>query len=203
MNRPSTHWTKQTLIQLTEQNIGWAKTIKQTLLTLDLPTDLSVIQNKGPIEWKNLVKAKIEIKNKKRLTDDCYKIVDGQKTKKTKTKHIIEQLENEQYIRMPSPELQSLTKQETKTILISRFRMLECGANFKGSISTVCQTCKKHDDETHRLNHCKRYRDTNCYDNTIKPNFDDIYSSDVGILKKIVVDIERTWNTRNAHGSMY
>ena len=203
LNRPDTHWTKKTFHHLFEQNIGWGKTIKQTLQSLGLPTDLSEIQNKRPNEWKNQVNTKIEIKNKTRLIDDCHKMVDGQKTQKTKTRHIIGQLTNEQYTRMPSPELQSLSKQETKTILISRFRMLECGVNFKGSNTTVCQTCKKTDDETHRLNHCTRFRAINCYDDDVKPNFNDIYSSDVDVLKKIVTTIEKIWNTRNAHGSMY
>ena len=129
-------------------------------------------------------------------------MVDGKRTKKTKTKHIVEQLTNDEYVRTPSPELQSLTKQETKTLLISRFRMLECGVNFKGSKNIICQTCKITDDEVHRLNHCKQFRATNYYDNPVKPNFDDVYSSDINVLKNIVAIIEKTWNTRNAHGSM-
>ena len=203
LNRPDSHWTKQALHILIEQNIGWGKSIKQTLLSLDLPTDISIIQNKRPNEWKNLVKARIEIKNKSRLIDDCHKMVEGERVKKTKTKHIVEQIDNDLYTRMPAPELQTLTKQETKTILISRFRMLECGVNFKGSMNVVCSTCRKKDDEAHRLNHCKRFRTTNCYDNAIKPNFDDIYSTDINVLKNIASTIEKTWNTRNAHGSMF
>ena len=202
LNRPDSHWTKKTFFIIFEQNLGWAKTIKQVLQELDLPTDLSVIQNKRPNEWKNLVNTKIEIKNKNQLIEDCHKTVDGQRTKKTKTSHIVEQLLNDEYTRTPSPELQTLTKQETKTILISRFRMLECGVNFKGSRNEVCQTCKKRDDEAHRLNHCKRLRTTNFYDEAIKPNFDDVFSTDINVLKNIVAFIEKVWNTRNAHGSV-
>ena len=103
---------------------------------------------------------------------------------------------------MPCPELRTLTKQETKTILISRFRMLECGVNFKGSKNVVCQTCKKTDDENHRLNHCIRFKTTNCFDDAIKPKFEDVYSSDINVLRRIATIIEKIWNTRNAHGSM-
>ena len=202
LNRPDTHWTKQALQRLMEQNLGWAKTMNETLRSLDLPTNLSVIQNKRPNEWKQLVNLKVEIKHKSRLIDDCYKIVEGQKVRKTKTEHIVNQLESQQYTRTPSPELQNLTKQETKTIMISRFRMLECGINFKNSFSTTCSTCKKRDDEVHRMNHCKRFRETNYYDDAIKPNFDDVYSSDVTVLRHIIAAIERVWNTRNAHGTM-
>ena len=202
LNRPDSHWTKQTLQILIEENIGWAKTVKQTLQNLDLPTDLSVIKNKRPNEWKNLVDAKIEAKNKKKLLEECHKVVEGKRIEKTKTKHIIEKITNEQYTRTPSPELLSLNKQETKTIMISRFRMLECGTNYKGSMNSICQTCRKKDDEDHRLNHCKRFRATNCYDNLTKPNFNDVYSSDTNTLKAIATIIEKTWNTRNAYGSM-
>ena len=202
LNRPSSHWTTQAFYILYEENLGWAKTIKQTLLNLDLPTELSEIKNKRPTEWKNIVNAKIEVKNKARLIDDCYKMTDGQRVKKTKTMHIVEQLTDIHYTRTPSPELQALTKQETKTILISRFRMLECGVNYKGSMNVVCVTCRKRDDEDHRMNHCKRFRSTNCFDDIIKPNFDDVYSSNIDVLKNIATYIEKIWNTRNAHGSM-
>ena len=202
LNRENSHWTKQALDILIEENIGWAKTMKQTLLSLDLPTELTIIQNKRPNEWKKLVNEKIEIKNKMRLIDDCHKMVEGQKVKKTKTAHIVEQLNSDQYTRMLSPDLQNLSKQETKTIIIARFRMLECGVNFKGTMNIVCQTCKKNDDENHRLNHCKRFMTTNHYNDTTKPNFNDVYSSNTDVLKSIASNIEKTWNTRNAHGSM-
>ena len=202
LNRQDSHWTKQALQRLVEQNIGWAKTIKQTLLSLDLPTDLTTIRDKRPNEWKKLVNLKIEIKNRSRLTEDCHKMVEGVKVRKTKTAHIVDQLENEGYTRTPSPELQHLTKQETKTVMISRFRMLECGINYKNSKPTICTTCNKCDDEVHRLNHCKRFRSMNYYDETVKPNFRDIYSSDIGVLRNIIPVIEKVWNTRNAHGTM-
>ena len=202
LNRQDSHWTKQALQRLAEQNIGWAKTIKQTLVSLDLPTDLTVIRNKRPNEWKRLVNFKIEIKNKSRLMEDCHKMVEGRKVRKTKTAHIVDQLESECYTRTPSPELQKLTKQETKTLMISRFGMLECGINFKGSKPTICSICNKSDDETHRLNHCKRFRSMNYYDETVKPNFNDIFSSDIGVLRNIIPVIEKIWNTRNAHGTM-
>ena len=104
-------------------------------------------------------------------------MVEGRKVRKTKTAHLVDQLENESYTRTPSPELQNLTKQETKTLMISRFGMLECGVNFKGSKPTMCSICNKSDDEVHRLNHCKRFRSMNYYDETVKPNFNDIFSS--------------------------
>ena len=80
--------------------------------------------------------------------------------------------------------------------------MLECGANFKNSRSITCLTCKKTDDEDHRLNHCVRYRAINYHDQVEKVNFADVYSADINVLKKMIEKIETVWNTRNAHGTM-
>ena len=202
LNRADTNWTKQTFHILEEQNIGWAKTIKQTLSSLDLPTELSTIRTKRPNEWKALVDEKIEVKNRTRLVDDCHTTIDGQKVRKSKTSHIVDLISAETYIRKPSPEIHNLTKQETKTLIISRYRMLECGANFKNSRSVTCSTCNATDNEDHRLNHCIRFRATNNYDKSEKCNFDDVHSNDTDTLKKIIVSISKVWNTRNAHGSM-
>ena len=80
--------------------------------------------------------------------------------------------------------------------------MLECGTNFKSSRSTLCSTCKKTDDENHRLNHCVMYKNTNCYSRDEKVTFDDVYSTNTDVLKRVIKEIEKVWNTRNAHGTM-
>ena len=202
LNRPDTDWTKQAFNILEEQNLGWVKTLKQTLRSLDLPTDLSVIKNKRPNEWKKLVEEKIEAKNRTRLIDDCHKMVDSQKVRKTKTSHIVDVILADTYKREPLPELQQLTKRETKTIIISRYGMLECGTNFKNTRSAICTICKTSDNEDHRLNHCIRYRTTNNHDHCEKVNFNDVLSTDSSVLKNVISSIEKVWNTRNAHGSM-
>ena len=80
--------------------------------------------------------------------------------------------------------------------------MLECGANFKGSLRYKCSVCNVVDDENHRLNTCKKYRNLNIYDHATKVNFVDVYSSNLTVVKQIIVFIERIWNTRSAHGTM-
>ena len=119
----------------------------------------------------------IETKNRARLIEDCHKMENGQKVRKSKTAYLVDLISEENYTRKLSPELHSLTKQETKTTIISRFRMLECGINFRNSNSTLCSMCKSRDDEDHRLNHCIRFRATNLYDHVEKVNFNDIYST--------------------------
>ena len=136
---------------------------------------MSTIRNIRPKEWKKLVDEKIEIKNRARLTDDCHKTVDGKNVRKSKTAFIVDLITADSYSRKPSPEILHLTKQDAKTIIISRFRMLECGANFKNSNDTLCPVCKTIDNEDHRLNFCIRFRATNYYDHAEKVNFNDIY----------------------------
>ena len=80
--------------------------------------------------------------------------------------------------------------------------MLECGTNFKNTRSANCTMCKIRDNEDHRLNNCIRYRTVNNYDHCEKSNFNDVYSTDLNVLKNVIANIEKVWNTRNAHGSM-
>ena len=140
--------------------------------------------------------------NKKRLLDDCYRTEGGKQIEKTKTKHIIEIIQNDTYERTPQHEILQCTKQETKTLIIARFGMLECGANFKGTLREFCDTCKQTDDESHRLNYCPKFKELNRYDSTDKVDFANIFSNDINTLKQIIYEIERVWNVKTAHGTM-
>ena len=111
-------------------------------------------------------------------------------------------IDNTDYTRGTRPELTYLNKHETKTILLARFRMLECGANYKGSLNEICSTCNIKDDENHRLNECKKYRSTNFLDNENKVPFETIFSDEKSTLKKVVSLLDKVWNTRNANGTM-
>ena len=202
LKRIDSHWTNKVLMTLEEKNLGWSKSIKETLKDLNLPTDYSQIKTITARHWERLVKEKIEKQNTQRLINECYKNVGGIKTKKTKTASILDLISNDQYTRQPSHELLSCTKQETKTIMISRYRMLECGVNFKGTLREKCNTCNTLDDENHRLNECKKYREINFHDSNDKVPFETIYSRNIGDLKKITKRIECVWNTKTAHGTM-
>ena len=80
--------------------------------------------------------------------------------------------------------------------------MLECGKNFKGSLREVCQVCNVLDNENHRLNYCSKFRHINRCDSDEKIPFESIYSTDVATVKQTIEVIEKTWNTKNAHGTM-
>ena len=202
LNRPSNHWTRKVLECLEVNNIGWYKTVKKTLQDLDLPNDFTEISSKTTRDWERLVKQKIEIKNRQRLIDDCYKKVNGVKTIKSKTAHILQHLSDDNYSRQPCQTITNSTKQHAKTIMIARFRMLECGVNFKGTLSEICRTCKTKDDENHRMNHCVKYRAINLYDSDEKTPFELIYSRDETELSIVVKIIEKVWNTKSAHGNI-
>ena len=167
-------------------NIGWGKSIKEALTEYDLPTDHNTIKNITRRQWTKIVKEKIEIKNLKKLLDDCHKTMDGNQVPKRKTAHIIEHLIHKDYQRKPLDEIMVSTKQETKTLIIARFRMLECGRNLKGSLNETCTQCNVLDDENHRMNYCIKFRDVNFYDSDEKMDFKNVYSKDKDILQSII-----------------
>ena len=86
--------------------------------------------------------------------------------------------------------------------MIARYGMLECGKNFKGTMSEMCSKCNCLDDEEHRLNVCQEYSRMNHRDNPIVINFDAIFSDKIDTIKLINARIETVWNVKRCHGSM-
>ena len=85
---------------------------------------------------------------------------------------------------------------------MSRYGMLECGCNFKGTLKENCDLCDCIDNENHRLNYCPKWKERNLYSNHTKLDFNDIYSNDANVLRDIITVIRKVWNTSNAHGTM-
>ena len=81
--------------------------------------------------------------------------------------------------------------------------MLECGKNYKGTLSETCSLCICLDDENHRLNVCPRWEKTNFYNDQDKVDFEKIYSNDMSDVRRVIIAIRKVWNTENAHGTMY
>ena len=202
LKRHDNHWTKKAFLELDKLAIGWSKAIKETLKIYDLPDDLTTIKAMTRKQWTKTVKEKVEVKNTQRLLNECFKSVDGNKVPKTKTKHIVESLKKDTYVRKPQDDIIGGTKHVAKTLMIARFGMLECGQNFKGSASKICRSCNAVDDEEHRMNHCVKLENLNFVNYPQKTNFTDIYSNNPVIIKNVINCIEQVWNTRTAHGSM-
>ena len=193
---------KKTLTILDSMKIGLSKSIRTLLEDYELPTEFTIIKNLPYSEWKNKVKSAIEKKNTARLNEECYKQVNGVRTRKTKTATIADKIADRNYKHKPQKELIYATKQETKTMIIARYGMLECGKNFKGSFKQMCEPCNEIDDENHRINHCIKLKGTNLYDSSVKVNFDLIHCDDIDVLRGIMPLIETIWNTKTAHGTI-
>ena len=210
LKRYDQHWTKLTLNHLNLLNIGWAKNINECLKLYDLPEDYNIIKTMTIRAWTKLVTEKVEIRNKQRLLNDCFKTCNGTQTPKTKTIHIVDKIKSPTYQHKTQDEFLECTRQETKSILIARFGMLECGQNYKGSLDTLCRLCKTIDNESHRLNECLKYKTnkqpptshTNSSPLTPYVNFDDIHSCDKNAISPLLTKIEALWNTMTAHGTM-
>ena len=144
----------------------------------------------------------IEDENRERVRKECHKSKDGTIMPKKKTSSIADRVAEPHYLRKPEEEILHMTKHETKTTIIARYGMLECGENYKGSLKQQCTECNCADDENHRLNHCIKWREKNLYDKEEKMDFKWIYSKDIDKLRSIISSINTVWNTQNAHGTM-
>ena len=144
----------------------------------------------------------IEKRNKSRLLEECHSNSNGATTEKTKTAHIIENIRNQNYRREPLKILLHLTKHESKTLLIARFGMLQCGLNYKGTMNPICASCNSTDDEEHRLNVCPIYSHLNFCNDDDKIPFSNIFSENVDTVKLIIGRIRIVWNVRTGHGTI-
>ena len=202
-HRDPDHWTFIALSQLMSKEVGWGKACKEILHKYNLPTNLRIIKNTNKNEWTNKVNEAIEKSNKKRLLEDLHTMKEGNiSARKTKTAFIVDSIEKTDYNRKPLSEIMHFSKRETKTIIIARYGMLECGRNYKGTQSEICNECNIIDDENHRLNHCTKYRNINLSDCVTKADFRGVFSNDRSVLSEIIGKISKVWNLGNANGTM-
>ena len=185
---------------LKELNIGWAAEINKKLKAYQLETAWSKIAEKTAGEWKELVTSATEEGNKKQLLNMCYKDRGGEKTK---TKYVIAKLEDQQYKRTePSPAM-TMTRLETKAIIMARSGMLECANNYKGKyINSTCKKCQVKDDEIHRINDCIIYRSINNHDKHERFDYNLVYSDNAEDMKKVAKEILSIWNLSNGKNTM-
>ena len=146
---------EKTLESLKAKNIGWYKNIISILNSYSLTSDFHTIKTKPFNDWKDQLKKATEKQHLEQLKPDCTKTIDNITTTKTKTRTIYENI-TQNYERRPRPELLKATKSKTKTIILARYGMLECGQNFSGTQNKQCDNCKCIDDESHRLNYCTK-----------------------------------------------
>ena len=80
--------------------------------------------------------------------------------------------------------------------------MLECGANFKGTMIDICQECNTYDDENHRFKTCLKWNDQNSLNRQASIDFNDIFSCDSIVLNNVIDGIENVWELKYANGRM-
>ena len=103
------------------------------------------------------VKEAVDKQNKKILVEKCTTVTKEGSKIHSKSKTVHAKLISSDYKRQPLKELIQGTRQRTKTLILARHGMLECGTNRKGTIPEKCRNCDVVDDESHRLNDCKSY----------------------------------------------
>ena len=198
LQRENGYWAKGSLSTLKNKDIGWTKNIEKTLTLWELNTDWNKIATTPVNEWKIGVKRAAEKRNKTLLLDECQTRVRGETKGKTKTKTILDKLESVDYKRTPIRALCHLNCIEARALIMGRYGMLDCRANFSnGYGSKICDQCLIHDDEKHRMNECVKYRDVNWYDDHQKVSFDEIYSDEIDCVMPVVNSILTLWDLRN------
>ena len=136
------------------------------------------------------------------MTKNCVKDTDAGIQVNTKIRTIHQKLTTDTiYKRCPPKEVIHGTKQRTKTIILARHGMLECGSNFKETMPQMCKSCNVIDNENHRLNECSVFENVNYANNPLKSNFENILSDNNNDdLDLIIADIEKIWEFRYANG---
>ena len=137
--------------------------------------------------------------NKKKLIESCVEKQGNNERVKTKTRYLMDQIKDASYKCKPPPELIASSKLQTKTLIIARAGMLECGKNFRGSIPEICRRCQVPDDENHRLNICPNWHRPNDLN---QADFQDVYCNDSQKLQAIVKRIQSLWELSLGKGSM-
>ena len=152
---------KKMIYNLKDMDLGWSKNIVNKLSEYELEQDWEKIKSLSKAQWKSVVKIAVQTKNKQKLIDSCKDQTPHGIKIKTKTAYIYDKLQDNSYTLEPLTELNSTSKVETKTLILSRNGMLMCGNNFKATTSALCIECQETDDENHRLNVCCKWQHIN------------------------------------------
>ena len=165
-------------------------------------TEFREIKTMPRPEWNRKVRIAIESKNKERLIDSCHKQEGENRIIKRKTASIIPIISNSTYKREPQINILRTSKRETKTITMARYGVLECGYNYKGTMKETCDLCNCIDDENHRLNFCKKWKNLNLSESVEKLDYNLIYSDNLMDIRHVTNVLENVWNTHNANGTI-
>ena len=198
--RTEDHWTRKMLQHLKSRNSGWAANITTKLTQYKLETNWDAIKSMTKAEWKKCVEKAVEECCREKIINNCTQTINNVTKIKTKTRHIHQQASLTDYKRQPPNAILQGSKLKARTVILSRHGMLECGNNFKGTMTELCKECNVLDNEDHRLNECRVYNNMNLVNKSVKVDFNDVYSDENDKLNSILSHIENLWEFRYANG---
>ena len=79
---------------------------------------------------------------------------------------------------------------------MARYGMLDCGMNFKGTMSATCNQCSLPDNEQHRMNVCPKWDSLRVAEFDNETEFDDIYKNDIESSRPVLKKIKSMWDTK-------
>ena len=168
----------------------------------ELEHDWNEIKTLSKSRWKSIVCVAVRAKNRLKLLDSCIQHGSVDEKIKTKTAYVYNNVSNDTNSHEILPEILLLNRVDTKTVIVARSGMLECGKNFKGTLPETCRECGEEDSESHRLNRCVTWRHLNYLETGKEVDFDDIYSDERSKLSQIIPSIQRVWEIHYGNGSM-
>ena len=199
LSRPEDDWTKKSLYVQKSENIWWAKQINELLDYYDLDYSWDDIKSMPFAEWKRRVSSKIELKHIDRIKET----LDGTQAEKTKTNFIQDLIEKSTYSRQPMTNILNRSKMGAKAIIMGMSGMLDCANNYHFKYkSKTCNVCKEIDDESHRINYCKKYAYINLFESEHKFDFSNIYSKEKEEVDKVEYVIRHLWDISNGKNQM-
>ena len=95
------------------------------------------------------------------------------------------------------------SKMGAKAIIMGMSGMLDCANNYHFKYkSKTCNECKEIDDESHRINYCKKYAYINLFESDLKFDFCNIYSEEKEEVDKVEYVIRHLWDLSNGKNQM-
>jgi hypothetical protein len=153
--------------------------------------------------WKRKVKEAVENQNKEKMLEECYSSRFGNLQEKTKTKCMIEHIENANYSRTRDYGVLRMTRLKARAIIMARYGMLDFASNFENKYGKKnCDECGAIDDESHRINHCKKWQEINYHNVTEKVNIELVHSVKKSELECISDVILSIWDLKNGNNAM-
>ena len=127
----------------------------------------------------------------------------GRNGEKMKTKCSLPKLRAESYVHGPCMQVLNKCRYLSRVHIMSMFRMLDCGNNFKMAHGGInCRVCKVTDDESHRINDCIKYKDKNLFSSSLKIDFETVYSENSDAVSRVIQVVSSLWDLKNGKNAM-